>query len=122
MTKASSSLPQSWKCRGCNTCDIVSVITDGFGVMPSYAPQVPLEDRWAVAAYVRALQYSQNARLADLPDDVRGRVEAELAQPAASGGQPADGGGGGVTRPAAPEEHDRRPDPGVVSGEQPGEQ
>ncbi len=74
----------------------VNVITAGFGVMPSYAPQVSIEDRWAIAAYIRALQYSQNARLADLPPEARRRVEAELAQaasaaatpPAAHGSQP----------------------------------
>lgn len=60
----------------------VNVMTEGFGVMPSYAPQVPVEDRWAIAAYIRALQYSQNARLADLPAEARRRVEADLAQPA----------------------------------------
>ena len=57
------------------------VMTEGFGVMPSYAAQVPPEDRWAIAAYVRALQYSQNARLADLPAlpaDVRQKVEQGL--------------------------------------------
>jgi mono/diheme cytochrome c family protein len=56
-----------------------SVMTDGFGVMPSYAPQIPVRDRWAIAAYIRALQYSQSARLAELPADVRGRVETDLA-------------------------------------------
>jgi mono/diheme cytochrome c family protein len=109
--------------RGVDADYFVTVITQGFGVMPSYAPQVPLEDRWAIAAYVRALQYSQNARLADLPDDVRGRVEAELRSPAA--GLPAaggDAGGHGVTRPGDVEQHDQRPAPGAVSGEQPGEQ
>jgi hypothetical protein len=43
-----------------------NVITEGFGVMPSYASQIPPEDRWAIVAYVRALQLSQNGRLADL--------------------------------------------------------
>jgi cbb3-type cytochrome c oxidase subunit III len=56
----------------------VNVITEGFGVMPSYAPQVPVEDRWAIAAYIRVLQYSQNARLADLPPEARRRVESDL--------------------------------------------
>ena len=56
----------------------VQVMTEGFGVMPSYAAQVPPEDRWAIAAYIRALQYSQNARLADLPADRRPAVEREL--------------------------------------------
>lgn len=58
----------------------VNVMTEGFGVMPSYAPQVPVEDRWAIAAYIRALQYSQNARLADLSPEQRQRVETDLAQ------------------------------------------
>jgi len=49
----------------------VQVMTEGFGVMPSYATQVPVEDRWAIAAYIRALQYTQHGRLADLPPDVR---------------------------------------------------
>lgn len=84
-----------------------SVMTDGFGVMPSYAPQIPVRDRWAVAAYVRALQYSQSARLAELPADVRGRVEAELA-----GGAPAPQTHGqqGVQSPAPLPEADSRPE------------
>jgi mono/diheme cytochrome c family protein len=53
------------------------VMTEGYGVMPSYAPQVPPEDRWAIAAYIRALQVSQNAHLAELPPDVRRTVERE---------------------------------------------
>jgi len=46
--------------------------------MPSYAPQVPPADRWAIAAYIRALQYSQNAHLADLPAERRAAVEQGL--------------------------------------------
>lgn len=42
------------------------VITHGFGVMPSYAAAVPTADRWAIIAYIRALQLSQRAHLADL--------------------------------------------------------
>jgi hypothetical protein len=38
------------------------VATNGFGRMPSYADQIPVADRWAIAAYVRALQLSQHAR------------------------------------------------------------
>jgi mono/diheme cytochrome c family protein len=44
-----------------------SVITNGYGAMPDYAAQLTPEDRWAVAAYVRALQLSQNATAADVP-------------------------------------------------------
>ena len=36
------------------------VMTNGWGAMPSYAPQVPVSDRWAIVAYIRALQLSQN--------------------------------------------------------------
>ncbi len=43
------------------------VITHGFGVMPDYAAQIPVDDRWAIVAYVRALQLSQHATLADVP-------------------------------------------------------
>jgi len=37
-------------------------ITNGWGAMPSYAPQIPVQDRWAIIAYVRALQASQNIK------------------------------------------------------------
>ena len=43
------------------------VMTNGFGAMPDYAAQIPPADRWAIAAYVRALQLSQNAPAADVP-------------------------------------------------------
>jgi mono/diheme cytochrome c family protein len=47
---------------------IVDVITDGYGVMYSYAARVPPRDRWAIAAYIRALQLSRSAALADVPE------------------------------------------------------
>lgn len=53
----------------------VDVITHGYGVMPVYADQVTPGDRWAIAAYVRALQISQSVRLADLPPEDAARVE-----------------------------------------------
>jgi hypothetical protein len=49
----------------------VDVITRGFGAMSDYAAQVPPADRWAITAYIRALQLSQNARLADVPPEAR---------------------------------------------------
>jgi len=42
------------------------VMTNGFGSMPSYAAQIRAEDRWAIVAYIRALQLSQNANEAEL--------------------------------------------------------
>jgi mono/diheme cytochrome c family protein len=43
------------------------VMTNGFGAMPDYKAQVAPEDRWAIAAYIRALQLSQNAKMSDVP-------------------------------------------------------
>jgi mono/diheme cytochrome c family protein len=54
-----------------------AAITDGFGVMPSYGPQIPPADRWAIVAYVRALQLSQHAELTDVPEAERGRLLEE---------------------------------------------
>jgi mono/diheme cytochrome c family protein len=45
------------------------VITRGFGAMPAYADQVSVKDRWAIIAYIRALQLSQHASLADVSSD-----------------------------------------------------
>jgi mono/diheme cytochrome c family protein len=51
------------------------VITHGFGAMSDYATQVPVPDRWAITAYVRALQLSEHATLADVPADKRDRLD-----------------------------------------------
>ena len=51
------------------------VITNGFATMPGYADQVPVRDRWAIIAYVRALQLSQNATLEDVPETERTTLE-----------------------------------------------
>jgi len=45
------------------------VMTNGFGVMYSYASRIPVQDRWAIAAYVRTLQFSQNADFNQLPEE-----------------------------------------------------
>ena len=47
------------------------VITNGYGAMYGFADRVQPTDRWAIAAYIRALQRSQNATLADVPADMR---------------------------------------------------
>lgn len=46
---------------------VFQVMTSGWGAMYSYADRVSVHDRWAIAAYIRALQFSQRARLSDLP-------------------------------------------------------
>jgi len=53
----------------------VDVITNGFGQMYSYADRVSPDDRWAITAYIRALQHSQNAALADVPPEQRSELE-----------------------------------------------
>lgn len=50
-------------------------ITNGFGAMASYASRIAVRDRWAIVAYVRALQLSQRATLADAPAAERGKLE-----------------------------------------------
>jgi hypothetical protein len=54
------------------------VITNGYGAMSDYAAQVPVEDRWAIVAYVRTLQLSQYAPAADVPADRKAELEASL--------------------------------------------
>lgn len=51
------------------------VMTSGFGTMYDYAASVPVRDRWAIAAYIRALQYSQNAPLDDLSPEEATRIK-----------------------------------------------
>lgn len=54
---------------------IFDVITNGIRNMPSYAHQIPPKDRWAIVAYVRALQRSQNATLSDVPQDMQDKLK-----------------------------------------------
>jgi hypothetical protein len=65
---------------------LYDVIARGFGRMSGYAAQIPVEDRWAIVAYVRALQESR-ARIDDLPAAVRERL---ARQPAADAGYAAE--------------------------------
>lgn len=54
------------------------VMTQGYGVMYPYASRVEPKDRWAIAAYIRALQLSHDARLADAPSADRARLESQI--------------------------------------------
>lgn len=56
---------------------LYDVIANGVRTMPSYGHQVPVLDRWAIVAYIRALQRSQNATAEDLPASVRSRLGVE---------------------------------------------
>jgi hypothetical protein len=76
------------------------VISNGFGGMPDYAAQVKPADRWAIAAYIRALQLSQNANEADVAaadrDQLNKSVEKGIIIPDTSIVSPA------VTTPVTP--------------------
>ena len=54
---------------------LYDVMTRGLGAMPDYAQQIPPEDRWAIAAYLRALQLSQWASVTDVPPAERAKLE-----------------------------------------------
>ena len=56
---------------------IFETITEGFGVMPNYAQQIPIDDRWAIAAWIRVLQRSQYATIDDVPAAERAALEQE---------------------------------------------
>ena len=60
---------------------LYDVITNGFGAMQDYAAQIPVRDRWAIVAYVRALQLSQNATLNDVPESERPNLRGGEAKP-----------------------------------------
>jgi hypothetical protein len=53
------------------------VITNGYGSMPDYKQQVPPRDRWAITAYIRALQLSQHFPVRELPEDMRAAWQEE---------------------------------------------
>lgn len=54
---------------------LYAVVTHGQGAMPGYAEQIAVRDRWAVVGYIRALQLSQNAALADVPEADRSAIQ-----------------------------------------------
>lgn len=60
--------------RGVDDGYIFDVITNGFGQMSSHAAQIPPDDRWAIVAYVRALQLSQYSDLSSVDSDIRARL------------------------------------------------
>ena len=51
------------------------VIANGFGAMPDYAAQIKVEDRWAIVAYIRALQLAGHATVADVPANQREKMK-----------------------------------------------
>jgi hypothetical protein len=81
---------------------IYDVTTNGFGQMLGYSAQIPPRDRWAIIAYIRALQLSRNMKAADLPAELRdklnqssssGEKPSGQAKPEAGGTKDPTGGG-----------------------------
>jgi hypothetical protein len=64
---------------------LFNTVSNGFTTMQGYAGQIPVADRWAIVAYVRALERSQNATLEDVPEEKRGGLSMPPAAPATGG-------------------------------------
>ena len=56
---------------------LFSTITNGKNTMGAYGPLIALDDRWAIVAYIRALQKSQNVKLAELPEAKQKELQAK---------------------------------------------
>jgi mono/diheme cytochrome c family protein len=88
------------------------VVTSGFGAMPDYSAQVPVADRWAIVAYIRALQLSENARMDDVPPEHRAEVAtgpAVVPAPAMLPGAPLGAPASAPPPSARPVSPERRP-------------
>jgi len=70
--------------RGVKVGYLYDVVTNGFGAMQGYAEQIPARDRWLIVAYVRALQLSQHAQVAEVPSDKRAELDRPATAPAAA--------------------------------------
>jgi mono/diheme cytochrome c family protein len=95
-----------------------AVISHGYGAMPDYAAQIDTQDRWAIAAYIRALQLSQNATIDDVPAGMNIQTLAEVSEQM---GYPANF-PGGWTLPAltnVPSAGDMFPPQGPTGANQP---
>jgi len=75
--------------RTATTGHYFDVMTNGFGAMPPYGTMIGPGDRWAIIAYIRALQLSQNATVADVPAEDRAQLDAPATTTAVA---PAHGG------------------------------
>ena len=72
--------------RAASSGHFFDVMTNGFGAMPPYGKMIPPQDRWAIAAYIRALQLSQNATVEDVPPAERATLDAPPAAATATHG------------------------------------
>lgn len=77
------------------------VMTNGFGAMPSYASRVSPDDRWRIAAYIRVLQFSENASVGDVPAGKRGEIDSGPETPRPANPEPANPAPKPETKPEA---------------------
>lgn len=75
-----------------NVGHFFDVITNGWGAMPDYAQMIPVEDRWKIIAYIRALQLSQNTPAAEVPENLRNQRKPGPGTPTTGGGHQGTGG------------------------------
>ncbi|MBI5493877.1 MAG: cytochrome c [Deltaproteobacteria bacterium] len=61
--------------------EVFGVISNGVRNMPTYAPQIPVEDRWNIVGWVRVLGRSQYGKIDDVPEELRGAILPEGVQP-----------------------------------------
>lgn len=66
---------------------LFDVITNGFGAMYGYSAQIPPRDRWAIVAFERALQLSRDAKVTDLPAELREKLNQSGSAKDSTGGQ-----------------------------------
>lgn len=92
------------------------VITNGFGAMASYASRVPVDDRWRIIAYIRALQYSEAAAIGDVPPELRDAIDKAGALGVLPNGRPP----GNEPPPASPNGQAARPAPPRRGADVPG--
>lgn len=71
--------------RNQTTGHFFDVMTNGFGAMPPYGTMISTRDRWAIVAYIRALQLSQHATVADVPAGDRAKLDAPATAAAPAG-------------------------------------
>jgi mono/diheme cytochrome c family protein len=64
--------------------EIFNTITNGKNTMMAYGPTIIVPDRWAIIAYLRALQRSQTATIADVPEDQRAQLDKPASPPPAT--------------------------------------
>ena len=90
---------------------LFQTITDGIRTMPSYASQIPVEDRWAIVLYVRALQRSRNATIEDVPEELRKHLKPVENKRCRNHPTPSSD---DDRTPARPASHDRRSPPALA--------